>query len=101
VTAVKKQGGSSLATAHQRIEWEFTDGSKLVVDEPAVRADAKEAAKLPESAKRPHAELHGPEGERLDQQGIQVPERSISAHMTITDFTKVMETFFTKARKSR
>lgn len=101
VTAVKKGGGATLATAHQRIEWEFTDGSELVIDEPAVRADAKEAAKLPESAKRPHAELHGPKGERLDQQGIEVPERSISAHMTITDFTKALETFFSKARKGR
>ena len=66
-----------------------------------MRVDAKQAAKLPESAKRPHAELQGPRGERLDQQGIQVPERSISAHMTISDFTNAMETFFTKARKGR
>jgi hypothetical protein len=28
--------------------------------------------------------LHGPKGERLDPQGIEVPERSTPAHITIT-----------------
>ncbi len=99
VTATPKPAGATQATAHQRIEWEFKDGSELVVDKPAMPTDPERAAKLPESAKRPHAELHGPKGERLDQQGIEIPERSISAHMTITDFTNALETYFSKARK--
>jgi hypothetical protein len=71
------------ASAHQRLEWTFKDGSRLVIDKPRPQT-AQERAEHPRpaSADLPHAELHGPKGERLDQQGITVPEKSVSAHMT-------------------
>ena len=68
-------------TGAGRYEWVFEDDSKIVVDWPQ-RLDDR--AGRPESAKVPHAELHGPHGERLDEQGIVVPERSNPAHMPIT-----------------
>ena len=39
--------------------------------------------------------------QRLDQQGIVLPERSIGAHMTITDHTGALENHFGPARKGR
>lgn len=81
------------ATSHGRLEWRFSDGSRLVIDDPRQLGGRAASADLP------HAELHGPKGERLDQQGITVPERSISAHMTITDHKGTLESYFAKARK--
>jgi hypothetical protein len=75
--------------------WEFTDNSRLVIDVP------RELGGRARSADLPHAELHGPKGERLDQQGIEVPDASISAHMTITDYTGALENHFAPARKGR
>ena len=66
-------------TSHGSVWWEFEDGSLLVVDAP------RRLGKRPVSADLPHAELHGPRGERLDNQGIQVPKQTIATHMTITD----------------
>ena len=87
------------ATGHERLEWRFKDGSSLVIDKPRPQTD-KEKAKNPRpaSADLPHAELFGPNGERLDQEGIVVPEKSISAHMTITDHTRALEKHFAPAR---
>ena len=86
--------GSS-PTSHGRLVWDFPDGSELIVDAP--RATGNRAA----SADLPHAELHGPRGERLDNQGIEVPERSIAAHMTITDHRNRFEDRFAPARGRR
>jgi hypothetical protein len=83
-----------LPTAHGRIVWKFADGTRLVVDAPRALGNR------PVSADLPHAELHGPKGERLDQQGIQVPENSIAAHMTIADHAGRMEDHFARARKT-
>jgi hypothetical protein len=85
-------GEGRMPTGHQRVEWVFEDGSRLVVDKP------RQLGGRPQSADRPHAELHGPAGERLDQQGIVVPEESTAAHMTITDVTGALEKHFAPAR---
>jgi hypothetical protein len=79
-------------SGHQIVTWKFKDKSMLRIDAP------RELGNRPASADRPHAELHGPKGQRLDQQGIVVPERSISAHMTITDYTFALENHFGPAR---
>jgi hypothetical protein len=52
----------------------------------------------PITANMPHAELHGPNGERLSELGIVVPDESLSAHMTITDHKGALEDHFAKAR---
>ena len=80
---------SDPGTSHGRIEWHFKDRSKLVVDVP--EKYNPDLAGRPATSRLPHAELHGPNGERLDQQGITVPEGSISAHMTITDQMRLTE----------
>jgi hypothetical protein len=90
-----KPPGGGVASAHQRLTWKFKDGSELIVDKPGPRAPG---SKRPASADLPHAELHGPKGERLDPQGIVVPEASISAHMTITDQANRLEHYFPPAR---
>ena len=85
--------------AHQRLEWRFEDSSRLVIDKPRpLTAQEQAEHPRPASADLLHAELHGPKGERLDQQGITVPENSISAHMTITDHTGALEKHFAPAR---
>jgi hypothetical protein len=107
-TAMKRQPDSVDAagvddarqpSSHQRLEWRFEDGSRLVIDKPRPQT-AQEKAKHPRpaSAYLPHAELHGPKGERLDQQGITAPVNSISTHMTITDHTGALEKHFARAR---
>jgi hypothetical protein len=87
--------GGGVATGHQRLEWRFGDGSKLVVDFPRALGDR------PVSADLPHAELHGPKGQRLDQDGIVAPKESISTHMTITDRLRLQENHFGPARAGR
>ena len=94
VDSASREAGKQ-ATAHQRLTWKFDDGSRLVIDVP------RELGGRPRSAELPHAELHGPMGERLDQQGIVVPEQSIAAHMTITDYTGVLEDYFAPARAGK
>jgi hypothetical protein len=94
VEAKAKPAGAAEATAHERLIWKFDDGSMFTIDRP-VRPPG---STRPVSADRPHAEFHGPGGERLDAQGIRVPEKSISAHITITDQTRRMEHFFAPAR---
>ena len=84
--------GAGEPTARQRLWWEFADGSKLVVDLP------RELGRVHKTADLPHAELHGPKGERLDQEGIEVPEGSTPAHMTITDHAKRLRDFFAERR---
>jgi Domain of unknown function (DUF4157) len=92
VEAAKRDVGR-MPTAHQRLWWKFDDGSRLVIDYP------REFGGRAPSADLPHAELHGPKGERLDQQGIVVPEQTIATHMTITDHTGVAEIkYFVPAR---
>jgi hypothetical protein len=78
--------------------WVFEDGSRLIVDKPVVPLKPSGS---PRSAELPHVELHGPRGERLDQQGIIVPEESISAHMTITDHTNALKHHFAPARGTK
>jgi hypothetical protein len=95
VSPASKQPGGGVAGGHQRLGWKFEDGSQLIIDDP------RELGGRAASADRPHAELHGPKGERLDQQGIVVPERSISAHMTITDNTRALENHFAPARAGK
>ncbi|HEY6526448.1 MAG TPA: hypothetical protein VIY10_21870 [Solirubrobacteraceae bacterium] len=95
VVVASKPAGGGVATGGQRLSWKFKDGSRLVVDAP------RPLGGRPTSADLPHAELHGPKGERLDQQGIEVPEASISAHMTITDNLAHLENHFSPARKGR
>jgi hypothetical protein len=94
VEAASRQPGD-VASGHQRLWWEFKDGSRLVIDDPCELGGRAKSADLP------RAELHGPKGERLDQQGIVVPERSIAAHMTITDHTGALENHFAPARKGK
>ena len=93
VEAAAREAGRK-PSGHQRLWWNFKDGSRLVIDDP------RELGNRAASADQPHAELHGPAGERLDQQGIVVPERSISAHMTITDHGFALENHFGPARAS-
>ena len=96
VDAAAKAGGAGLPEAHQRITWKFADGSSIVIDVP--RKLGGRAA----SAERPHIEFHGPKGQRLDAQGIEIPEASIGAHVTITDYGHVLEkTFLGPARAGR
>ena len=86
-------------SGHQRLEWRFEDGSRLVIDKPRPQTDEEKAMHpRPASADLPHAELHGPKGERLDEQGITVAVDSISTHMTITDHTGALEKHFAPAR---
>jgi hypothetical protein len=33
----------------------------------------------------------GPNGERLDQQGLRIPERSVGARVTITDYGNMLD----------
>jgi hypothetical protein len=86
--------------SHQRLEWKFKDGSRLVVDKPA-RPTIHDASRpvRPATAELPHVEVHGPEGERLDPQGIEVPKRSAPGHMTITDHAGALERQFARQRK--
>jgi hypothetical protein len=103
VRAAPSAGGAAKATAHQRLWWVFKDGSRLVIDLPIPQAEQLQGAKRPPrpvSADRPHAELHGAKGERLDQQGIVVPEGTIAAHMTITDYKNLLEGIFGPARRA-
>jgi len=93
VEAAAREAGRK-PSGHQRLWWNFKDGSRLVIDDP------RELGNRAASADQPHAELHGPAGERLDQQGLVVPERSISAHMTITDHGFALENHFGPARAS-
>ena len=89
---------------HSRVTWVFPDGRRLVIDYPAPlkKADPNDPRHTrPASADQPHAEIHGPDGERLDQQGIVVPEGSISAHMTITDNTGELWKLITAARAKK
>ena len=79
----------------ERMEWEFEDGSKLVIDYPRPQPDNPR----PASAELPHAELFGPEGERLDEQGIVVPGESTPAHITITDYARALDRYFAASRK--
>jgi hypothetical protein len=86
--------------SHQRLEWEFKDGSRLVVDKPA-RPTIHDATRpsRPVTAELPHVEVHGPEGERLDPQGIEIPKRSAPGHLTITDHEGALERQFARQRK--
>ena len=87
---------------HSRVTWFFPDRSRLVIDYPAPlkKADPSDPRHTrPASADQPHAEIHGPNRERLDQQGIVVPERSISSHMTITDNTGALASLIAAARR--
>jgi len=86
--------------SHQRLEWKFKDGSRLVVDKPARPTihDASRPAR-PATAELPHVEVHGPEGERLDPQGIEVPKKSAPGHLTITDHEGALERQFARQRK--
>jgi hypothetical protein len=95
VIAAGKPAGGGKATGHQRLEYEFKDGSRLVVDLP------RELGGRAKSADMPHVEVHGPKGQRLDPQGIVVPEASIAAHMTITDNLRVLEHYFAPARAGK
>jgi hypothetical protein len=97
VDAASQEPGR-VASAHQRLVWVFEDGSRLIVDKPVVPL---KPSGRPRSAELPHVELHGPRGERLDQQGIIVPEESISAHMTITDHTNALKHHFAPARGTK
>jgi len=109
VGAKPREKGAPEASGHQRLTWKLKDGSELVVDRPRDLSAANRASDLtgegpgsrarPVSADRPHAELHGPKGERLDAQGIEVPKESIAAHITITDVGNLMERYFASARK--
>ena len=85
--------GADAPTSARRLWWRFKDGSKLVVDLP------RELGRVHKTGDLPHAELHGPRGERLDPQGIEVPEGSTPAHMTITDHFARLRDFFVKAGK--
>jgi hypothetical protein len=87
--------GADVPTSARRLWWRFKDGSKLVVDLP------RELGRVHKTGDLPHAELHGPRGERLDPQGIEVPEGSTPAHMTITDHFGRLRDFFVKAPKGR
>jgi hypothetical protein len=86
--------------SHQRLEWKFKDGSRLVVDKPA-RPTIHDATRpgRPATAELLHVEVHGPEGERLDPQGIEIPKRSAPGHMTITDHHGSLEGHFARQRK--
>jgi hypothetical protein len=86
--------------SHQRLEWKFKDGSRLVVDKPA-RAEIHGSSKptRPATAELPHVEVHGPGGERLDPQGIEIPEKSAPAHLTVRDQRHWLEDHFAKQRK--
>jgi hypothetical protein len=88
VDAAAKPAGAGMPEGHQRITWAFKDKSKIVIDVPR-RLGGRAA-----SADLPHVEFHGPKGERLDPQGLQVPERSIGSHITITDSGNLLETTF-------
>ncbi len=94
VDAAAKESGARLPEAHQRITWRFKDESSIVIDVPRKLGDR--AA----SADRPHVEFHGPKGERLDQQGLQIPERSVGAHVTITDYGNLLEMKFLGAARA-
>ncbi len=102
VGAVPKPGGAGEATAHQRVEWKFKDGSRIIVDKPA-RATIHDSSKptRPATAELPHVEIHGPGGERLDPQGIEIPKDSAPAHVTLSDVEKVLEGYFARARGGR
>jgi hypothetical protein len=86
--------------SHQRLDWKFKDGSRLVVDKPA-RPTIHDASRpgRPATAELPHVEVHGPEGERLDPQGIEIPKRSAPGHLTITDHQGSLEGHFARQRK--
>jgi hypothetical protein len=101
VDVAPKPGGAGQATRHQRLEWKFPDGSRLVVDKPA-RADFGGSSKpsRPITAELPHVEVHGPHGERLDPQGIEIPEKSAPAHVTLRG-GEALESHLAKARKGR
>jgi hypothetical protein len=89
--------GAGLPSGHQRLEWEYKDGSKILADKPR----RLEQPRPYETAERPHIELHGPKGERLDGQGIAVPEGSAAAHITITDYALAMEKHLAPARAKK
>lgn len=86
--------------SHQRLEWKFKDGSRLVVDKPA-RPTIHDASRpdRPATAELPHVEVHGPGGERLDPQGIEIPKRSAPGHLTISDHQGWLEGHFARQRK--
>lgn len=100
VEPVPKPGGAGQAGAHQRLGWKFKDGSRLVVDKPA-RAEIGGSNKpnRPITAELPHIEVHGPGGERLDPQGIEIPKHSAPAHVTLSDVQGALESHFAQARK--
>jgi hypothetical protein len=98
VTAVTKTAPGDTAGGHQRLTWKFDDGSLLIADKPGPRPAG---SSRPVSADRPHVEFHGPKGQRIDEQGIAVPERSIAAHITVTDQLGRMEALFAAARKGK
>ncbi|HET6871224.1 MAG TPA: hypothetical protein VFH80_35250 [Solirubrobacteraceae bacterium] len=100
VEPVTKPGGAGQASAHQRLGWKFKDGSRLVVDKPA-RAEIGGSNKpnRPITAELPHVEVHGPGGERLDPQGIEIPKHSAPAHVTLSDVQGALESHFAQARK--
>jgi hypothetical protein len=102
VDVAPKSGGAGQATRHQRLEWEFPDGSRLVVDKPA-RAEigASNKPNRPITAELPHVEVHGPHGERLDPQGIEIPKNSAPAHTTLSDVQGALESHLAQARKGR
>jgi hypothetical protein len=86
--------------SHQRLEWKFKDGSRLVVDKPA-RPTIHDSSRpdRPATAELPHVEVHGPGGERLDPQGIEIPKKSAPGHLTITDHQLLLEGHFARQRK--
>jgi hypothetical protein len=102
IDPVPKAGGAGEATGHQRLEWKFKDGSRLVVDKPA-RAEIHGLGKAarPATAELPHVEVHGPGGERLDPQGIEVPKNSAPEHVTVSDHLGTLENHFARQRKGR
>jgi hypothetical protein len=94
VDAAAKPAGAGLPEAHQRITWKFNDKSSIVIDVP--RKLGGRAA----SADEIHVEFHGPKGQRLDQQGLEIPEGFVGAHVTISDYGKLLETKFLGAARA-
>lgn len=82
ITSVKidsaPQGDGRMPTGGQRITWRFKDGSELVADFP------RDLSRAHRTQDVPHVEFHGPQKQRLDPQGIQIPPDSTAAHQPMT-----------------
>jgi hypothetical protein len=77
------------------VTWRFKDKSSIVIDVPRKLGGRAASADLP------HVEFHGPRGERLDPQGIQIPEGSVAAHVTISDTGNLLELKYLGAARAR